>query len=317
MTALGKPCLFWELAISCPGPCCLHPEGYDMVENDPPASQHIPYLGNEHCVFAFPQTQEKNHRLFPNLKQVLSLSRGAYCAFPFLKIANDVIWEDIKRTPGWPIVVFLGRPPVHNHFLKRKRGETLLCLIEPLAVHSRIFFKKASWIWTLETRDSVGAQPSECKATPTGSAACSFEHLQPRRSSWRSQKGHTSGQMRQKNQWGQAARGANYTLSTAAEILFPGFSWEATTEAQAIVIWVHSTPTEWSTGWRAIFWIIQERKTRIASVDAFWDIQIGVGCSARKTPTTDSQIRIIVSTLWFVWKALATISFLNTSPPPL
>lgn len=42
--------------------------------------------------------------------------------------------------------------------------------------------------------------------------------------------------MRQKNQWGQAARGANYTLSTAAEILFPGFSGEATTEAQAIVI---------------------------------------------------------------------------------
>ena len=143
MTALGKPCLFWELAISCPGPCCLHPEGYDMVENDPPASQHIPYLGNEHCVFAFPQTQEKNHRLFPNLKQVLSLSRGAYSAFPFLKIANDVIWEDIKRTPGWPIIVFLGRPPVHNHFLKRKREETLLCLIEPLAVHSCIFFKKS------------------------------------------------------------------------------------------------------------------------------------------------------------------------------
>ena len=29
--------------------------------------------------------------------------------------------------------------------------------------------------------------------------------------------------------------------------------------------------------------------------DAFWDIQIGFGCSARKTPTTGSQIRIIVS----------------------
>ena len=68
--------LFWAFAISCPGPCCLHPEGCDMVENDQPASQHIPYLGNEHCVFAFAQTQEKSHRLFPNLKQVLLLSRG-------------------------------------------------------------------------------------------------------------------------------------------------------------------------------------------------------------------------------------------------
>lgn len=71
-----------------------------MVENDLPATQHIPYLGSEHCVFAFPQTQEKTHRLFPNLKQVLSFSQGAYPAFPLLRIANDVIWEDKKRTLG-------------------------------------------------------------------------------------------------------------------------------------------------------------------------------------------------------------------------
>lgn len=71
-----------------------------MVENDLPASQHIPYLGSEHCVFAFPQTQEKNSRLFPNLKRVCHSPRRVYAAFPLLRIANDVIWEDIKRTPG-------------------------------------------------------------------------------------------------------------------------------------------------------------------------------------------------------------------------
>lgn len=71
-----------------------------MVENDLPTAQHIPCLGNEHCVFAFPRTQEKNHRLFPNLKQVLSFSQGVYPAFPLLRIATDVIWEDIKGTPG-------------------------------------------------------------------------------------------------------------------------------------------------------------------------------------------------------------------------
>ena len=42
--------------------------------------------------------------------------------------------------------------------------------------------------------------------------------------------------MRQKNRWGQAAQGANYTLSTAAGIRLPGFSSEAAIVAQAIVI---------------------------------------------------------------------------------
>lgn len=60
-----------------------------MVENDLPTSQHIPYLGNEHCVLAFPQTQEKNCRLFPNLKQVLSFSQEVYPAFPLLRIALE------------------------------------------------------------------------------------------------------------------------------------------------------------------------------------------------------------------------------------
>lgn len=315
MTALGKPCLILRICRFLSWP--LLPSSRRIWHGGKwPASlaAHPVFRKWTLCV-RFPPNAGKEPQALPQLETTAVIVPRAYSAFPFLKIANDVIWEDIKRTPGWPIIVFLGRPPVHNHFLKRKREETHY-LNEPLSPLP-YFFKKASWIWAFETRDSVGAQQPECKATPTGSAACSFEHLQLQRSSWRSQKGHTSGQMRQKNQWGQAARGANYTLWIAAGILFPGFSWEATTVAQPIVIWVHSTPTEWSTGWRAIFWIIQERKTRIASVNAFWDIQIGVGHSARKTPATGSQIRIIVWILWFVWKALATISFLNTSPPPL
>lgn len=134
IAALGKLCLIWEFAISCPDPCCLHPEGCDMVENDLPA-QHIPYLGNEHCVFAFPQTQEENHRLFPNLKQVLSFSQGGYPAFPLLRIANDAIAEAFKRTPGWPIIVFLERP---KSFLKRKEtGGSDTATQSP-----RLYFKK-------------------------------------------------------------------------------------------------------------------------------------------------------------------------------
>lgn len=88
---------FWEFAISAPDPCCLHPEGCDLVENDLPA-QHIPYLGNEHCVFAFPSMQEENHRPFPNLKQMSSSSQGGYPAFPLLRIASDAILE-LSHTP--------------------------------------------------------------------------------------------------------------------------------------------------------------------------------------------------------------------------
>lgn len=41
--------------------------------------------------------------------------------------------------------------------------------------------------------------------------------------------------MRQKNQSGQAAQGANYTLATAAGIWLPGFSFEAAIVAHTIV----------------------------------------------------------------------------------
>lgn len=52
----------------------------------------------------------------------------------------------------------------------------------------------------------------------------------------RSQEGHAAGQMHQKkNLWGQAAQGANYTLSTAAGIQLPGFSFEVAIVVHAIV----------------------------------------------------------------------------------
>lgn len=41
--------------------------------------------------------------------------------------------------------------------------------------------------------------------------------------------------MRQKNLWGQAAQGANYTLSTAAKIQLPGFSFEVAIVPHAVV----------------------------------------------------------------------------------
>lgn len=180
MTALGKPCLILSIC---------HFLSWPLL----PSSRRIWHGGKwpaslaAHPVFRkwtlcvrFRPNAGKEPQALPQLETSAVIVPGAYSAFPFLKIANDVIWEDIKRTPGWPIIVFLGRPPVHNHFLKRKREETL----SDGATHSPLlYFFKASWIWAFETRDSVGPLPSECRATPTGSAACSFEHLQLRRSS--------------------------------------------------------------------------------------------------------------------------------------
>lgn len=48
--------------------------------------------------------------------------------------------------------------------------------------------------------------------------------------------------------------------------------------------------------------------------DAFWDIRIGFGCSARKTPITGSQIRIIVSTLVHL-ESLSNHIFLEHKSP--
>ena len=54
-----------------------------MVENDLPGAQHIPYLGNEHCVFALTQVQDKNSRLFPQLETSVVILPGGY-NLPFL-----------------------------------------------------------------------------------------------------------------------------------------------------------------------------------------------------------------------------------------
>lgn len=83
MAALGKPRLTLSIAFSCPGPCCLHPEGCDMVENDLPASQHIPYLGSEHCVFAFPPNAGKEQQALPQLETSVSFSQEGD-TLPFL-----------------------------------------------------------------------------------------------------------------------------------------------------------------------------------------------------------------------------------------
>lgn len=239
MTALGKPCLILRICHFLSWP--LLPSSRRMWHGGkwPPASQHIPYLGNEHCVFAFPQTQEKNHRLFPNLKQVLSLSQGAYPAFPLLRIANDVIWEDIKCTQGWPITGFLERPPWQSHFWKRKRREgTLLCLIEPFIIHS-CMLKSTVNLCAFKTlpaqRENARPRPQEVLRAVRGI------------SSWAEgigglRKGTLQAKCVRKISEVRLHKEVIIHFSTAAGIQLPGFSSEAAIVTQATVTCMPSTP---------------------------------------------------------------------------